>query len=270
MMKLIRTGRVWALVLTLVFVGGLGACASTRDAGDRVTQVSTINALMLGQFAGVAPLSELVRDGDFGIGTFDQLDGELVILDGEVYQGEATGTVKRPPLSTTTPFAVVTRIGNTPREALTPGKTIAALEAELDARHPQMNSFLAVRVDGEFASLTMRSVPRQRPPFPTLTEVVKHQSVWTHDRVAGTLVGFRCPKWTGGINVPGYHWHFISNDRKLAGHVIDCTLTRGDARAAVRREWVVRLSPSADMDRIDLHKDLSKDLDTVERQRGKQ
>lgn len=263
-----NSGCAWRWLLAFLMVAGSSACTTTRHAEDQLTQVSTINALMLGQFAGVAPLSDLLRDGDIGIGTFDQLDGELIILDGEVYQGKANGSVQRPPLSVTTPFAVVTRIGDAPREPLTPAKTIAALEAELDARHPQMNSFLAVRVEGEFASLTMRSVPKQSPPFPTLTEVVKHQSVWTHDRVAGTLVGFRCPKWTGGINVPGYHWHFISNDRTLAGHIIDCTLTRGDARAAVRHEWVVRLSPSADMDRIDLHQDLSKDLDTVERQRG--
>jgi acetolactate decarboxylase len=86
---------------------------------------------------------------------------------------------------------------------------------------------LTVRVDGRFAAITLRSVHRQDPPYKPLADVVEGQSVWTHEEVSGTLVGVRSPGWAGGLNVPGYHRHFLSDDRMVGGHVLACRVREG-------------------------------------------
>jgi acetolactate decarboxylase len=183
----------------------------------RITQVSVIDALMIGRYDGVMPIAELLRHGDFGVGTLDHLDGELIIMDGKAYQVRGDGVVLEVASDRSTPFAVVTRFvqdGEFPCPQVT---SLADLDARLDDALPQKNNFVAIRVDGRFASITLRSVHRQEPPYKPLAEVAESQSVWTVEDVAGTLVGVRCPSWVGGLNVPGYHWHFLSEDARWAG-----------------------------------------------------
>jgi acetolactate decarboxylase len=60
-----------------------------------------------------------------------------------------------------------------------------------------------------------------------LTEVTKNQAVFEFHDIEGTIVGFRCPPYVSGINVPGYHLHFLTKDRAAGGHVLDFIV--GDA-----------------------------------------
>ena len=52
------------------------------------------------------------------------------------------------------------------------------------------------------------------------------------------MVGFWYPDWIGTVNVPGYHLHFISDDRRTAGHVLDvnvgCVLAQADLTRRVQ------------------------------------
>jgi acetolactate decarboxylase len=206
----------------------------------RITQVSVLNALMTGRFDGVMPIPELLRYGDFGLGTLDHLDGELIVLDGRAYQVRGDGMVVEAGPDRSTPFALVTPFepdGSQPCPRL---GNLSDLGARLDDALGQQNNFLAVRVDGRFATITLRSVHRQEPPYRPLGEVVKSQSVWTHKEVSGTLVGFRSPAWVGGLNVPGYHWHFVSDDRTVGGHVLDCRIREGRVKYEVCRDWLIR------------------------------
>lgn len=91
----------------------------------------------------------------------------------------------------------------------------------LDARLPSENLIYAIRVEGRFPSLKVRSAARQKKPFPVLTEAIKEQKVFELKDQEGTLVGFRFPPYMGGINVPGYHFHFLSKDKTSGGHVLD-------------------------------------------------
>ncbi|MEJ7640317.1 MAG: acetolactate decarboxylase, partial [Singulisphaera sp.] len=125
----------------------------------------------------------------------------------------------------------------------------------LDGALPQRNNFVAIRVDARFASIMLRSVHRQEPPYKPLTEVAESQSVWTHEDLGGTLVGVRCPSWVGGLNVPGYHWHFLSDDRKVGGHVLDCRVREGRVRYDVCRNWEVKLPESQGFDEANLTED---------------
>jgi acetolactate decarboxylase len=238
--------------------------------GDRITQVSIANSLMLAQYDGIMPIPELLRLGDFGLGTLDHLDGEMIVLDGQVYRVRGDGVVDEVGPDRSTPFAIVTRFdpdGEFPCPAV---EGLADLEARLDDALPGKNNFLAVRVDGRFASLRLRSVHRQNPPYRPLAEVAKGQSVWTRENQAGTLVGIRSPLWADGLNVPGYHWHFLSDDRKTGGHVLDCRVREGRVRYDVRRDWLIKLDGSAGFNALDLTKDLRRDLRRVESSRGEE
>jgi acetolactate decarboxylase len=233
-----------------------------------MTQVSVINALMIGRYGGVMSIPELLRYGDFGVGTLDHLDGELIVLDGRAYQVRGDGVVVEVDSDRSTPFAIVTPFEKDWEFPCPRVGSLSDLEARLDDALGPKNNFLAIRIDGRFASITLRSVHRQEPPYRPLAEVAKGQSVWTHEEVSGTLVGVRCPAWVGGMNVPGYHWHFLSDDRKIGGHVLDCRVREGRVQYDVCRDWLIKLDGSAEFNGANLGEDLSHDLRRVESSRG--
>lgn len=238
--------------------------------GDRITQVSIANSLMLARYDGIISIPELLRLGDFGLGTLDHLDGEMIVLDGRVYRVRGDGVVDQVGPDRSTPFAIVTRFDPDGELPCPEAGSLVELDARLDDALPEKNNFLAVRVDGRFASLRLRSVHRQSPPYRPLAEVAKGQSVWTRENQVGTLVGIRSPLWADGLNVPGYHWHFLSKDRKTGGHVLDCRVQEGRVRYDVRRDWLIKLDGSAGFNTLDLTTDLSRDLHRVESSRGEE
>src|SRR6516225_9202573 len=207
----------------------------------RITQVSVLNDLMIGRYGGVMPIPELLRYGDFGLGTLDHLDGELIVLDGRAYQVRGDGVVVEAGPDRSTLFALVTLFEPDGSLPCPPVGNLSDLGAQLDDALGQQNTFLAVRVDARFAAITLRSVHRQEPPYGPLGDVVEGQSVWTHEEVSGTLVGVRSPAWAGGLNVPGYHWHFLSADRTVGGHVLDCRALEGRVQFEVCRDWLIKL-----------------------------
>ena len=252
---------------------GLGLLAAPATAADpptphRITQVSVIDALMVGRYDGILPMPDLLRLGDLGVGTLDHLDGELVILDGKPYQIRADGRVLEVGPERSTPFAVVAPFRPAGDAACPPVASLVELEKHLDAAVPQKNHFAAIRIDGDFASLTMRSVARQEPPYQPLDVVAKTQSVWTKQDQTGTLVGVRSPKWAGGLNVPGYHWHFLAADRQAGGHVLDLRVRAARVRHDVYPEWTVKFEDAPGFDAADLVRDRSRELHRVESSRG--
>lgn len=222
-------------------IGALHVRALTRaglhhDAhtAHTVVQTGTVAALLDGHYGGNVRLAELLEHGDLGIGTVEHLDGELVVVDGEPWVARGDGSVVAVPPSTTTPFAVLCRFDPVTDRPLTGPLSYDALTVELDALAPRDDPVVAVRVDGTFRDLRLRSVHAQRVPYPPLREVVAHQTEWTvavdGDAVHGSLVGFRFPDATSGIEVAGYHLHFLADDRSAGGHVLDLVLVDGTAR----------------------------------------
>ncbi len=196
---------------------------------DVIFQTSTIDALLDGAYEGDLTFAELREHGDFGIGTLQQLDGEMIALDGEFFVARADGSVSRVPPEMKTPFAVITYWDTDASLALENISSLAELKKHLDAREPQPVEMIAVRVDGEFSKMRVRSVSKQTPPYPPLAEVAAKQSEFEWQNISGTVVGFRFPDTARGYEVVGYHLHFLADDRTRGGHVLDCALTRGTA-----------------------------------------
>lgn len=217
-----------------------------EDEPHIVFQTSTVDALLDGAYDGDVSFGELREQGDFGVGTLDAADGEMIALDGRFYRAAADGTVGEIPDSARTPFAVVTRFE--------PEATVT-LEGPLD--HPslleQVETALsggpchALRIDGSFEFVEARSVHRQAKPYPPLADVAAHQSVFTLCGVEGTLVGFRFPDYAKGLEIPGYHLHFITSDRTRGGHVLDCRLNRGILALEGSTELHLELPPGVDL-----------------------
>lgn len=236
-------------------------------AGDTLLQVSTIDALMKGIYDGKVSFGELKKRGDFGIGTLDNLDGEMLALDGKFYQVNSEGTVKLIPDEVETPFAAVVFFEAEERRQLETTPSLATLQEKLDAELVSTNLFHAVKITGTFASLNLRSVTRQQPPFRTLPEVAKEQSLFHLKEVKGTLVGFRCPEYVKGLNVPGYHFHFLSEDGTQGGHVLDCALTSGVAEIDTLENFTMFLPREAAFMKADFSEHDAKGLEAVEQVR---
>ncbi|MEI6970334.1 MAG: acetolactate decarboxylase [bacterium] len=263
MMRILR-----AVVVVCGVVFTLPGCLTPSTGG--ITQVATIDALLTGVYDGHISLETLRRYGDFGIGTFEALDGEMILLGGKFYQVRADGKVYRPDLSVKTPFASVTRFAADHSEIIEKPVDMKALEARVDAMVPQQNRFCAFMVRGAFNSVRTRSVPAQMKPYPPLAEVTKTQPVFSLANVRGTLVGFRCPPFVKGVNVPGYHIHFLADDLSAGGHVLDFELAAGVLEADTVHEWLHLYLPQENeaFGVSDLSKDRSEDLRAVEKGGG--
>lgn len=233
---------------------------------NTVTQVSTIDAILAGAYDGTMTLQELASYGNFGIGTFDKLDGEMVLFKGTFLQIKGNGNVSIPDLMVKTPFASVVQFEKDITTKLPAGINYTVLKTIIDEKAPNMNLFCAVQVAGTFRTMKTRSVPAQKKPYPPLTEVTKHQAVFDLKNVSGTIVGFRSPVYVKGINVPGYHLHFISDDFSSGGHILAFELETGTADIDICNRFLMILPEGAHaFNKIDLSVDRSKDLDKAER-----
>jgi acetolactate decarboxylase len=210
-------------------------------------QASTIGALLDGAYEGDVSFAQLAEHGDLGLGTLNALDGEMIALDGRFYRADVDGAINEVDPDALTPFAVVVWFEPKIEFELDRPLDHDDFIAALDARVTAAAGSCAVRVDGEFELVRARSVPRQRPPYRPLGEVVADQHVFELRELSGTLVGFRFPDYAEGLEVSGYHLHFISADRSHGGHVLQCRPARGRARIDPSTDLHVELPPGIDL-----------------------
>jgi len=258
------------LAIVLVF---FAASLYTRFAGDTTLpvdretlyQVSTIDALMQGVFDGIQPVGELKSHGDFGIGTFDALDGEMIVLDGIVYQAKADGRIYNAADRQTTPFATVTYFSRDFSNVTGNPMNFSAFSSTMTRGLPSQNMVYAVRMQGSFPSMKVRAIPAQQTPYPTLTEAAQEQSVYTYTDTTGSVVGFYTPLFLEGLNVPGFHLHYLSDDRQSGGHILDFTLPKNTViEYDITPEFHMVLPTSGEFTGVDLSQDLTGELAKVE------
>jgi len=257
--------RFRSFFLFLFLVVSLAGCCTAPPNG--ITQVATIDALLSGVYDGHMSLGDLRKAGDFGIGTFEGLDGEMILINGRFYQVRADGHVYEPANSIKTPFACVTRFKPNCQKQINHSLNSKQLEKEIDRLVPQPNQFCAILLHGTFSHVWTRSIPAQKKPYPTLVEATKTQSVFELSEVRGTLIGFRSPAFVKGINVPGYHLHFLADDRSSGGHVLDFEMSKGVLKIDSLHDWLHLYLPqeSDAFGQADLTVDRSTELQAVEK-----
>jgi acetolactate decarboxylase len=196
-------------------------------------QVSTATALVEGIYQGAVQIAALREHGDLGLGTFESLDGEMVVVDGHFFQVRSDGSVREVEDNVLSPFAAVTTFSPDQSITLENCPDLSYLTSQFDALRQSDNFFYALRVDGTFDYIHARAMRRTKEGIP-LVQAAAVQPEFEFHNISGTLVGFWTPEYAKSLNVPGYHLHFISGDRTQGGHVLQC---RGkNLRLQIQRE----------------------------------
>lgn len=195
-----------------------------------VFQASTIDALLDGAYEGDVTFAELAEHGDLGLGTVQQLDGEMIALDGRFYRADATCSIHELDSDARTPFAVVVPFSPEVDVTLDAALGFDELARLIDDCAQAAKPCVAIRLDGLFSRLRLRSVHRQEPPYRPLAEALADQTEFELENAVGTLVGFRFPDAAQGLEVAGLHAHFLTADRRRGGHVLDLRVKHGRLR----------------------------------------
>ena len=254
------------LLLTALLLTALPCCLETEKNSDVLFQTSTINALLEGVYDGNVTFAELKKHGDFGIGTFNALDGEMIGLGGDFYQIKSGGGAYPVGDNAKTPFSVVTFFSADERITLDEIVNYSMLEKSLDSRFPSKNIFYAIKIEGNFSHIKTRSVPKQDKPYPKLAVAVENQKIFEFNNVEGTIVGFYTPGYVQGINVPGYHFHFITKDRSAGGHLLECEMRNLAAEIDYTTDFYLMLPQDGEFYDTDLTAgEKEKELEKVEK-----
>ncbi len=239
---------------------------------SKIYQASTLQALALGYTKPVITVQELMRHGDTGLGTFEHVDGEMIILDGVCYQARQDGSIVRSEDSAGVPFAVAGFVKDGRKFKMDSMKDIAAIKTELTVRIEEdfgLNSIHIARIDGRFNVINARAGAPYRSQHVSLKDILsKTQKDFSFEQLRGTLVCVYYPDYMDGINASGWHMHFLSEDRKLGGHVFEASMTSGECQLQKMDRIEIQLPREAAFDTYSL-KEASKDeIEEVELGKG--
>lgn len=255
-----------AMIFTLAACDGSDTSAEGKER-DVIYQVSLLQGLTLGDYHGSVSVAELKQHGDIGIGTFDALDGELIMLDGVVYRAAGDGSVEVVPDDETIPFSNVTFMDADTTKELKDIASFEALRAELDSivAEKGKNRFYMIRIDGKFKAANLRSEYAQVEPYKPLVEVLEvDQTFFDYENIEGTVVGLYCPPYMSDLNATGWHLHFVSKDKTKGGHVLDLAIEEATLSWDDSDGFSMLLPNNEMFEGFDLTIDQSDDIDKVE------
>ena len=222
-------------------------------------QISTSGALVTGVSSGAISVAALLSHGDFGLGTFENLDGEMVVLDGRVYRVRGTGRVSEADPGVAAPFAIVTRFSPTVDAETKAISTLSDLNRSCDSHRSSANIFYAIRLDGAFTHVRTRAVS---PPEVggRLIDAAKAQHEFNLTDVVGTLVGIWSPGFSSAFSIPGYHFHFLTADRRHGGHLLECSARPLRLRMEALTDFHLALPETEGFLKADLNKNAADEL----------
>ena len=226
-------------------------------------QVSTSTALVQGIYNGCMTVAEIKKHGDFGLGTFDELDGEGIMLDGQVWQAKSDGSLSLASDNELTPFWAVTNFVAKSSFELTQVLDWDDLCHQLDNLRKSQNVFVSIRISGIFEKIQYR-VACKSAHGTDLVTATNNQAVFDLNNCEGTLVGFWTPAYAKTLNVPGYHLHLLSSDHCYGGHVLGLVAKTLKIEMAEEIDLKIALPESAEFLQADLSIDPSAALAKAE------
>ena len=234
---------------------------------ETVFQVALLQSLTQGYYDGIIKVSELKQHGDTGIGTFEGVNGEMIVLDGKVYQALGDGSVKEADDNETVPFSNVTFFDKDLSATLSKMENINSLKETLTktVNENGKNLFYMVKINGTFQKMFVRSELKQEKPYKTLDKALAtDQREFNYENIAGTVVALYCPDYMGGLNTPGWHFHFISDDKTKGGHILELAFDSAQAEFDSTQDFDMYLSDNSDFQKMELAKDVSSAIKKVE------
>lgn len=218
-------------------------------------QHGTLALLVPGLLDGTLPMADLLAHGDTGIGTGEGLDGELIILDGVPYQVDSTGKVNVVSAQFTLPFANSHFAAYHALDSVT-AMSRPKLQAQLARQIKGANTFYSVKITGTFTQMTTRAVKKSQRPYQSLAKTAENQSLFTREKVRGTLLSYYSPQIFDGVTVAGYHSHFLAADHDFGGHILSFATVSGSVSYQLFDSLVQHLpTASADYMRHDFTND---------------
>ncbi len=240
---------------------------TTKTDRETIYQVSLLQGLTLGDYNGSVSVKELKQKGDTGIGTFEGVNGELIMVDGTVYRAKSDGSIETAPDDETIPFANVTFFDSDEKQDISDVSSIADLKKLLDEKVEKLgkNQFYMVRVDGTFKKMHARSELKQEKPYKPLAEALAtDQREFSWDNIEGTVVALYCPQYMKDLNAAGWHLHFVSKDKKYGGHVLELDVDKAELIIDSTQGFNMQLPDTEMFPTLDLTKDQSDDIKKVE------
>lgn len=235
---------------------------------NKMYQVSTLQALALGYSRAVINVEELLQEGNTGLGTFEDVNGEMIVMDGQCYRADQNGNVTVVSAETGVPFAAVANLYGNQQFPLRDIPDIASIRAELTRKIEEnfgLNSMHIVKIEGVFEMVDARSEAPYRSQHVTLKEVLgQTQKSFLFENIRGSLVGVYFPDYMDGINMPGWHLHFLSEDQSKGGHVFDASIRAGTAKVDKITNIMINLPKEAAFDTYSLKQDLQKEIKSIE------
>ena len=206
-----------------ISVGPVSVQANTSRAdAPFVQQIGTYDYLAGPNYQGLLPIQTISATADIGLGTFNKLDGEMVVLDGTVYRVGTDGVPRKVSSKRLTPFMQVVEFDPKASMRVAPNTACSALPEIVDTLTKSTQGIVSVKLSGVFYDLELRSVPAQQVPFPSLIDAVGSQVKFPLGRINATLVGFRQGPDAKGLGAPGLHLHGLSKSKASGGHVLSC------------------------------------------------
>ncbi len=239
-------------ILCIAISGCASSTQQTVENKDILFQYSTLGSLMAGVYDGEMTVAELKQHGDFGLGTFNTLDGEMIEIDDQVYQVKSDGVAYAVKDEMKSPFAVVTYFDVDKTATINEAMDCDQLKAYVDGLLPTQNIPYAVKITGKFSYIKTRSVPSQTKPYIPLLKVLETQPTFEFKDVEGVVIGFRLPDYMDIANSPGYHFHFITNDKKAGGHLLACQPQEVEIQIDYTDEWHTQLPGDHDFYNVDI------------------
>lgn len=253
-----------ALVGTIFFNSNLALAENDRET---LNQVALLQSLALGHFDGVVTVGQWKTFGDTGIGTFEGLNGELIALDGVVYQGDQNCNAHVMKDNEKIPFSNITFFEKDFSVKLNHIKNKSALENKLNelVKKHGANNFYMVKIPAQYNKILIRSEAKQNKPYPTLVKALEAtQKEVTKENISGTIVGLYCPTFMSSLNSVGWHFHFISDDKKFAGHVLEMNIKSGEAQFDKTEKFSMILPKKKSFDQLNFETDLREDIRKAE------
>ena len=230
---------------------------------NKLFQVGTLNSLMMGDYHASITVKELLKHGDTGIGTYDGLDGEAIVLNGHAYDGRATGEVSEMGPNDSLPFTTVAKFNEGVKEETVSFNSIEDFKTLLNNYLGSHNFFYMIKMEGTF-DVRVRSCFKQKEPYEPLYKVACDQREFEYHDIEGYVIGVYCPNYVDGMNLPGWHIHFLSKDLKKGGHILKVSGKNIKMKLNLLDGWDVYLPHTEGFMNWDLTKDLKAETKAVE------
>ncbi|MBQ7578370.1 MAG: acetolactate decarboxylase [Synergistaceae bacterium] len=243
--------------------------AYSQEKSDALFQAALLQSLMSGVYDGFITVKDVKNYGDTGIGTFQSVNGELIMLDGQVYQALWDGSVKIADDSETIPFCNVTFFDSDITRENVSAKSISEIKSKLDeiVNSHGKNQFYMAKITGLMNSILVRSELAQEKPYKPLDEALKtDQREFTYKNLEGVVVALYCPAYMNGLNSPGWHLHFVSHDKTKGGHVLELDFNSCKVELDIMSSFQMILPDNAGFNDKDLAIEMSERIKQVENQ----